>query len=149
MTSLSRRRTGGILVSLAPVLTAAVLVSLPMVTQAAEPPPPPTESGPASGDLEVEIKNKGLGKEVSENPRELIVYGGAGKAARNWEAYAAIVRELTALEGDQTLLVQSGKPVGVLTTHKFAPRVLIANSNLVGHWATWEEFRRLEALGLI
>ena len=90
-----------------------------------------------------------LDEEVAENPRELIVYGGAGKAARNWEAYASIVRELTALEGDQTLLVQSGKPVGVLTTHEFAPRVLIANSNLVGHWATWEEFRRLEALGLI
>jgi urocanate hydratase len=90
-----------------------------------------------------------LDEEVAENPRELIVYGGAGKAARNWDAYAAIVRELTALEGDQTLLVQSGKPVGVLKTHAFAPRVLIANSNLVGHWATWDEFRRLEALGLI
>ena len=90
-----------------------------------------------------------LDEEVAENPRELIVYGGAGKAARNWDAYAAIVRELTALEGDQTLLVQSGKPVGVLKTHAFAPRVLIANSNLVGHWATWDEFHRLEALGLI
>jgi urocanate hydratase len=90
-----------------------------------------------------------LDDEVAENPRELIVYGGAGKAARNWEAYDAIVRELASLEGDQTLLVQSGKPVGVLRTHEFAPRVLIANSNLVGHWATWDEFRRLEALGLI
>ncbi len=90
-----------------------------------------------------------LDEEVAENPRELVVYGGAGKAARNWEAYDAIVRELTSLEGDQTLLVQSGKPVGVLRTHEWAPRVLIANSNLVGHWATWEEFRRLEALGLI
>ncbi len=90
-----------------------------------------------------------LDDEVAENPRDLIVYGGAGKAARNWDAYAAIVRELTALEGDQTLLIQSGKPVGVLRTHEFAPRVLIANSNLVGHWATWDEFRRLEALGLI
>ncbi|MBI4401575.1 MAG: urocanate hydratase [Nitrospirae bacterium] len=90
-----------------------------------------------------------LDDEVAENPRDLIVYGGAGKAARNWDAYAAIVRELTALEGDQTLLVQSGKPVGVLRTHDFAPRVLIANTNLVGHWATWDEFRRLEALGLI
>jgi urocanate hydratase len=90
-----------------------------------------------------------LDEDVAENPHELIVYGGAGKAARTWEAYRAIVRELTRLEGDQTLLVQSGKPVGVLRTHEWAPRVLIANSNLVGHWATWEEFRRLEALGLI
>ena len=90
-----------------------------------------------------------LDDEVAEKPGELIVYGGAGKAARNWGAYAAIVRELTALEGDQTLLVQSGKPVGVLRTHEFAPRVLIANANLVGQWATWDEFRRLEALGLI
>ncbi len=90
-----------------------------------------------------------LDEEVAENPRELIVYGGVGKAARNWAAYHAIVRELTALEGDQTLLIQSGKPVGVLRTHDWAPRVLLANSNLVGHWATWEEFRRLEALGLI
>ncbi len=90
-----------------------------------------------------------LDDEVAENPRELIVYGGAGKAARSWAAYEAIVRELHALEHDQTLLVQSGKPVGVLRTHDFAPRVLIANSNLVGHWATWDEFRRLEALGLI
>ncbi|MGH7230593.1 MAG: urocanate hydratase, partial [Nitrospiraceae bacterium] len=90
-----------------------------------------------------------LDDEVAENPRELIVYGGAGKAARNWDAYAAIVRELRELENDQTLLIQSGKPVGVLRTHEMAPRVLIANSNLVGHWATWDEFRRLEALGLI
>ncbi|WP_447974945.1 urocanate hydratase [Nitrospira sp. Kam-Ns4a] len=90
-----------------------------------------------------------LDDEVAENPRELIVYGGAGKAARSWTAYEALVRELRALEHDQTLLVQSGKPVGVLRTHDFAPRVLIANSNLVGHWATWDEFRRLEALGLI
>jgi urocanate hydratase len=90
-----------------------------------------------------------LDDDVAENPRDLVVYGGAGKAARNWDAYAAIIRELTALDGDQTLLIQSGKPVGVLRTHDFAPRVLIANSNLVGHWATWDEFRRLEALGLI
>ncbi|MGH7256394.1 MAG: urocanate hydratase, partial [Nitrospirales bacterium] len=90
-----------------------------------------------------------LDDEVAENPRDLVVYGGAGKAARNWDAYHALVRELKALEGDQTLLVQSGKPVGVLRTHEMAPRVLIANSNLVGHWATWDEFRRLEALGLI
>ncbi len=90
-----------------------------------------------------------LDEEVAENPRELIVYGGVGKAARNWSAYHAIVRELTALEHDQTLLIQSGKPVGVVRTHDWAPRVLLANSNLVGHWATWDEFRRLEALGLI
>lgn len=90
-----------------------------------------------------------LDDEVAENPRDLVVYGGTGKAARNWDAYHAIVRELQTLEHDQTLLVQSGKPVGVLRTHEWAPRVLIANSNLVGRWATWEEFRRLEALGLI
>jgi urocanate hydratase len=90
-----------------------------------------------------------LDDEVAENPRDLVVYGGAGKAARTWQAYETIVRELTRLESDQTLLIQSGKPVGVLQTHEWAPRVLIANSNLVGHWATWDEFRRLEALGLI
>jgi urocanate hydratase len=90
-----------------------------------------------------------LDDEVAENPRELVVYGGAGKAARNWPCYHAIVRELQRLEDDETLLVQSGKPVGVLRTHPLAPRVLIANSNLVGHWATWDEFRRLEALGLM
>jgi urocanate hydratase len=90
-----------------------------------------------------------LDEEVAENPRDLIVYGGIGKATRNWEAYHAIVRELQALERDQTLLIQSGKPVGVLRTHEWAPRVLIANSNLVGHWATWDEFRRLDALGLM
>jgi urocanate hydratase len=90
-----------------------------------------------------------LDDEVAESPGDLIVYGGIGKAARNWEAYHAIVRELQALEHDQTLLIQSGKPVGVLHTHEWAPRVLIANSNLVGHWATWDEFRRLDALGLM
>ena len=89
-----------------------------------------------------------LDEEVAENPGDLVVYGGIGKAARNWPAYHAIVRELTELANDETLLIQSGKPVGVLRTHAFAPRVLIANSNLVGHWATWDEFRRLEALGL-
>jgi urocanate hydratase len=90
-----------------------------------------------------------LDEEVGENPRELVVYGGAGKAARNWECYHAIVKSLRQLENDETLLVQSGKPVGIFQTHSGAPRVLIANSNLVGHWATWEEFRRLEAMGLI
>jgi urocanate hydratase len=90
-----------------------------------------------------------LDDEVAENPRDLIVYGGTGKAARSWDAYHSIVRGLQALEHDQTLLIQSGKPVGVLRTHEWAPRVLIANSNLVGHWATWDEFRRLDALGLM
>lgn len=89
-----------------------------------------------------------LDPEVAEHPEELVVYGGTGKAARSWEAYDAIVRTLDELELDETLLVQSGKPVGVFRTHEWAPRVLIANSNLVGDWATWPEFRRLEALGL-
>lgn len=90
-----------------------------------------------------------LSEEIAENPRELVVYGGTGKAARNWESYHAIVKSLQELENDETLLVQSGKPVGVFKTHEMAPRVLIANSNLVGNWANWEEFRRLEKLGLI
>jgi urocanate hydratase len=89
-----------------------------------------------------------LDPEVAERPDDLVVYGGTGKAARSWPAFDAIVRELRLLEGDETLLVQSGKPVGVVQTHEWAPRVLIANSNLVPEWATWEEFRRLEALGL-
>ncbi|RKY15364.1 MAG: urocanate hydratase, partial [Planctomycetota bacterium] len=90
-----------------------------------------------------------LDPEVAEKPEELIVYGGTGKAARNWDCFHAIVRTLKELENDETLLVQSGKPVGVFRTHEWAPRVLIANSNLVPKWATWDEFRRLEALGLI
>jgi urocanate hydratase len=85
---------------------------------------------------------------VAERPEELIVYGGGGKAARNWECYQRIVATLRRLENDETLLVQSGKPVGVFRTHEQAPRVLIANANLVPRWATWEEFRRLDALGL-
>jgi urocanate hydratase len=89
-----------------------------------------------------------LDPEVAERPEDLVVYGGTGKAARSWEAYDAIVRTLTTLGDDETLLVQSGKPVGVMRTHEWAPRVLIANSNLVGDWANWEEFRRLEDLGL-
>jgi urocanate hydratase len=89
-----------------------------------------------------------LDPEVAENPDELVVYGGTGRAARSWEAYRAIVRTLQTLAGDETLLVQSGKPVGVFRTHEWSPRVLIANSNLVPEWATWDEFRRLEALGL-
>ncbi|WP_037307681.1 urocanate hydratase [Amycolatopsis orientalis] len=89
-----------------------------------------------------------LDPEVAERPEDLVVYGGTGKAARNWASFDAITRELTTLDGDETLLVQSGKPVGVFRTHEWAPRVLIANSNLVGDWATWPEFRRLEAQGL-
>ncbi|MFT4010289.1 MAG: urocanate hydratase [Nocardioidaceae bacterium] len=89
-----------------------------------------------------------LDPEVAERPEDLVVYGGTGKAARNWESYDAIIRTLTTLADDETLLVQSGKPVGVMRTHEWAPRVLIANSNLVGDWANWEEFRRLEDLGL-
>src|SRR5882724_5880905 len=89
-----------------------------------------------------------LDPEVAEHPDQLIVYGGSGRAARSWDAYAAIIRTLQGLNDDETLLVQSGKPVGVLRTHEWAPRVLIANSNLVPQWATWEEFRRLEQLGL-
>jgi len=90
-----------------------------------------------------------LDEEVGERPDELIIYGGTGKAARNWECYHAIVASLQKLENDETLLVQSGKPVGIFRTHEYAPRVLIANANLVGNWDNWTEFRRLEALGLM
>ena len=89
-----------------------------------------------------------LDPEVAERPEDLVVYGGTGRAARSWEAFDAIVRELRELRGDQTLLVQSGKPVGVFETHEWAPRVLISNAMLVPEWATWDEFRRLEKLGL-
>ena len=89
-----------------------------------------------------------LDPEVAERPDDLVVYGGSGRAARSWGAFDAIVRSLQDLENNETLLVQSGKPVGIFRTHVDAPRVLIANSNLVPHWATWDEFRRLEALGL-
>src|SRR5579883_126838 len=89
-----------------------------------------------------------LDPEVAERPQDLVVYGGSGKAARNWACFDAIVRTLRELENDETLLVQSGKPVGVFRTHEMAPRVLIANANLVPHWGNWDEFRRLEALGL-
>src|SRR5436190_19810100 len=90
-----------------------------------------------------------LDPEVAENPDALVVYGGTGRAARSWDAFDAIVRELRALADDETLLVQSGKPVAVFRTHEWAPRVLLANSNLVGRWATWEVFRELERKGLI
>jgi urocanate hydratase len=90
-----------------------------------------------------------LDPEVAEHPEKLVVYGGTGKAARSWEAFDAIVHTLRGLENDETMLVQSGKPVGVFRTHEWAPRVLIANSNLVGDWANWETFRELEAMGLM
>ena len=90
-----------------------------------------------------------LDPEVAEDPDHLVVYGGTGRAARSWAAFDAIVGELRVLADDETLLVQSGKPVGVLRTHEWAPRVLIANSNLVGRWATWEHFRELEQAGLM
>ena len=90
-----------------------------------------------------------LDPEVAEKPEDLIVYGGRGKAARNWECFHAIVARLEALENDETLLVQSGKPVGIFRTHSYAPRVLIANSNLVGHWSDWEHFDELDRAGLM
>src|ERR1700688_4082822 len=90
-----------------------------------------------------------LDADVAERPQELVVYGGTGRAARNWAAYHAIVATLKGLENDETLLVQSGKPVGVFKTHDHAPRVLIANSNLVGHWSNWEKFNELERAGLM
>src|SRR5512142_714617 len=90
-----------------------------------------------------------LDEEVGERPRDLIVYGGTGKAARNWECYHAIVGALKSLASDETLLVQSGKPIGIFQTHEYAPRVLIANSNLVGHWSNWDKFNELERAGLM
>src|ERR1700716_1315930 len=90
-----------------------------------------------------------LDEEVAERPKDLVVYGGTGRAARSWEAYHTIVVTLKKLENDETLLVQSGKPVGVFKTHDQAPRVLIANSNLVGHWSNWETFNELERAGLM
>src|ERR671911_2411478 len=89
-----------------------------------------------------------LDPEVAERPDDLVVYGGTRRAARDWRAYDAMVRTLTALAPDETMLVQSGRPVGVMQTHEWAPRVILANSNLVPDWATWPEFRRLEKLGL-
>ena len=89
-----------------------------------------------------------LDPDVAERPNDLVVYGGSGRAARSWAAFDAIVHSLRELGDDETLLVQSGKPVGIFRTHADAPRVLIANSNLVPHWGNWDEFRRLEAMGL-
>src|SRR5207302_10777152 len=85
-----------------------------------------------------------LDPDVAERPGDLVVYGGIGRAARNWECFDKIVEVLRRLEDDETLLIQSGKPVGVFTTHAYAPRVLLANSNLVPHWATWEHFQELD-----
>jgi urocanate hydratase len=90
-----------------------------------------------------------LDPDVAERPQDLVVYGGTGRAARSWEAYHAIIAALKSLASDQTLLVQSGKPVGVFKTHDHAPRVLLANSNLVGHWSNWEKFNELERAGLM
>src|SRR6201997_2688182 len=90
-----------------------------------------------------------LDPEVAEKPEELVVYGGTGKAARNWECFHAIVRSLETLEADETLLVQSGKPVGIFRTHEYAPRVLLCNSNLVGHWNNWDRFHELDRAGLL
>src|SRR5215207_4236346 len=89
-----------------------------------------------------------LDPEVAERPDDLVVYGGTGRAARDWGAFDAMVRTLTTLEADETMLVQSGRPVGVMRTHEWAPRVILANSNLVPDWANWPEYRRLEKLGL-
>ena len=96
----------------------------------------------------IRMLHNNLDPAVAEYPENLVVYGGTGKAARNWPSFDAIVKTLTHLKNDETLLVQSGKPVGVFQTHEWAPRVLLANSNLVGDWANWPEFRRLEQLGL-
>src|SRR5271168_595878 len=90
-----------------------------------------------------------LDPEVAERPEDLVVYGGTGKAARNWDCFHAIVKSLRALEGDETLLVQSGKPVAVFRTHEYAPRVLLCNSNLVGHWNNWEKFNEFDRAGLM
>src|SRR6266852_546183 len=90
-----------------------------------------------------------LDPDVAEKPSELVVYGGIGRAARNWESFDRIVAALRELEGDETLIVQSGKPVGVFRTHADAPRVLIANSNLVPHWGTWDHFHELDRKGLM
>src|SRR3974377_2298978 len=122
---------------------------------------PATSRGPFRAPRGLQISCKGwqqeaalrmllnnLDPEVAEKPEDLVVYGGRGKAARNWDCFQAIVASLKSLENDETLLVQSGKPVGIFRTHNYAPRVLLANSNLVGHWSNFDEFQRLELLGL-
>src|SRR4051812_24439294 len=110
--------------------------------------PPPRECQGWHQEAALRMLHNNLDPAVAERPQELIVYGGSGKAARNWECFHAIVATLKRLGNDETLLVQSGKPVGVIRTHEEAPRVLIANANLVPRWATIDEFRRLEGLGL-
>jgi len=105
-----------------------------------------TQGWPQEAALRMLMNN--LDPEVAEHPEKLVVYGGTGKAARDWRSFDAMVRTLRTLKQDETMLVQSGRPVGVMQTHEWAPRVLLANSNLVGDWANWEEFRRLEQLGL-
>ncbi|MCZ2526745.1 urocanate hydratase [Streptomyces sp. NPDC059506] len=118
----------------------------PRTVRAPRGPVPSAQGWPQEAALRMLQNN--LDPEVAEHPDKLVVYGGTGKAARDWPSFDAMVRTLRGLRADETMLVQSGRPVGVMTTHEWAPRVLIANSNLVGDWATWEEFRRLEALGL-
>ena len=122
------------------------MTSLPRPVRAAHGTDLTAQGWPQEAALRMLMNN--LDPEVAEHPDELVVYGGTGKAARNWASFDAMVRTLTTLKADETLLVQSGKPVGVFQTHEWAPRVLLANSNLVGDWATWPEFRRLEHLGL-
>ena len=122
------------------------MTSLPRPVRAARGTDLTAQGWPQEAALRMLMNN--LDPEVAEHPDELVVYGGTGKAARNWASFDAMVRTLTTLKADETLLVQSGKPVGVFQTHEWAPRVLLANSNLVGDWATWPEFRRLEHLGL-
>jgi urocanate hydratase len=121
--------------------------STPRLVRAARGPQLRAKSWLTEAPLRMLMNN--LDPEVAERPEELVVYGGIGKAARNWACFDAIVAALEHLEADQTLLVQSGKPVGVFQTHADAPRVLIANSNLVPHWATWEHFTELDRKGLM
>jgi urocanate hydratase len=121
------------------------------MTQYAEPTPTGTHLSCKGWHQEAALRmlSNNLDPDVAENPAELVIYGGSGKAARNWECYRAIMQSLRDLENDETLLVQSGKPVGIAKTHPESPRVLIANSNLVGDWANWDHFRHLEKLGLM
>ncbi len=108
-----------------------------------------TRTAPGWGqEAAMRMLQNNLDPAVAEYPEKLVVYGGTGKAARDWRSYDAMIRSLQTLKNDETMLVQSGRPVGIMQTHEWAPRVLIANSNLVGDWANWPEFRRLEQMGL-
>ena len=127
-------------------MTAPVSASGPRPVRAARGSTLTARSWPQEAALRMLMNN--LDPEVAEHPDDLVVYGGTGRAARSWSAFDAMVRTLTTLADDETMLVQSGKPVGVMRTHEWAPRVILANSNLVGDWANWSEFRRLEQLGL-